>query len=168
MSDWESLLVQILELVGDSSGSRYSANLLSQAGLQALRLYSNALPQLKILTETIIMETDEVMLDEAQNLISVINVGIQTNGSYGLHVSSIAFTWSWVNGLPFVRFPLPVTGTLRVIYTASHNLAGLGGATLSTIPSVHYSLFNRLAAACAMQIRAELLREAYGQKSNEA
>jgi hypothetical protein len=168
MSDWDLLRVQILELVGDPTGSRYSANLLSQAGIQALRLYSNALPLLKILTETIITETDEVVLDEALNLMSVINVGIQTTGSHGMHGSSIAFTWSWANGLPFIRFPQPITGTLRVIYTASHSLAGLGTDTVSTVPRVHYSLLNRLAAACAMQMRAEVLREAYGQKSSEA
>jgi hypothetical protein len=168
MSDWDLLRVQILELVGDPSGSRYTNTLLVQAGIQAMRLYNNALPQIMILTEAIIAETDEVVLDEAQNLMSVIHVGIQTAGSNGLHVSSIAFTWSWANGLPFVRFPQPITGTLRVIYTASHNLAGLGDATVTTVPSVHHSLFSRLAAACAMQMRAELLREAYGQKSSEA
>ncbi len=168
MSDWDLLRVRILELVGDPSGSRYTNSLLVQAGMQALRLYSNTLPQLKMLTEELTIETDEVVLSRAENLMSVISVGIYATNKSVAHPSSIAFTWSWANGLPFVRFPQPLIGTLRVIFTTSHSLAGLGDATVSTVPSVHHSLFSRLAAACAMQIRAEALREAYGQKSSEA
>jgi hypothetical protein len=126
MSDWDILRVRILELVGDPSGSRYKDSLLVQAGMQALRLYSNTLPQLMILKEVITSETDEIVLGEAENLMSVISVGLQAVNSKGVQSSSVAFTWSWANGLPFIRFPSPVAGTLRVIYTTGQSIEGLG------------------------------------------
>ncbi len=167
MSDWENIRTRMLELVGDSDGVRYTDSMLEQSALQAIRLYSNALPQLCQLLVEIPIAQDEIILEDAAGLNAVISVcwcsGSSSNPPY-----TTAFTWSWANGIPVVRFPQTICGTLRVIYSASHTLEGVLEAEMTTVPLAHHDMLVWSGAGYAMQLRADVLREAYGQKSSES
>ncbi len=168
MSDWDTIKSRVVELLGDSDGSRYSDAVLEQAALQAIRMYTGVLPQIKSLLIEISTETDEITLEDAVGLVAVISVCWSSLGTEPVSTNSTAFTWSWADGIPYIRFPGMVCGTLRVIFSASHTLAGLCEETVTTVPDVHHSLLAWVTAGYALQSRAESIREAYGQKSSEA
>jgi len=166
MSDWDTLKISVLKLLGDSTGVRYSDAMLEQAALQAMRLYSSTLPQLCLLEIEVPEPADEVTLEDAVGLSAVISTCWYT--AENTRPVSAAFTWSWSSGMPYLRFTLAQSGWLRVIYSAGHALAGLLGAAATTVPPVHLDLLAWTVAGYAMQLRADIVREAYGAKSSEA
>ncbi|HQP09422.1 MAG TPA: hypothetical protein PLY85_10415, partial [Anaerolineaceae bacterium] len=167
MSDWDTLKASVLNLLGDSSGQRYSDAMLEQAALQALRLYSSTLPQLCFLEIEVPDPVDEVTLAEAAGLSAVISASWFTAAENARPVPA-AFTWSWSSGTPYLRFTQMQSGRLRIVYSASQTLEGLMDAAATSVPPVHFNLLAWTAAGYAMQLRADIVREAYGAKSSEA
>jgi hypothetical protein len=166
MSDWDTLKTRVLNLLGDSTGARYSDAMLEQAALQSVRLYSSTLPQLCFLEIEVPEPADEVTLGDAAGLSAVISASWYT--AENTRPVPAAFTWSWSSGTPYLRFLEAQSGRLRVVYSAGHTLAGLLGAGSTTVPPVHLDLLAWTAAGYAMQLRADVVREAYGAKSSEA
>lgn len=167
MSDWDTLKIRVLKLLGDSTGQRYTDAMLEQTALQAMRLYSSTLPQLCFLEIEVTEPVDEVTLEDAAGLSAVMSACWYT-AAENVRLVSAAFTWSWSSGTPYLRFTQAQSGRLRIVYSASHTLAGLLDAAATTVPPVHFDLLAWTAAGYAMQLRADIVREAYGAKSSEA
>ena len=167
MSDWDTLKTRVLNLLADSTGSRYSGAMLEQAALQAIRLYSGTLPQLCFLEIEVPEPVDEVTLEEAEGLSAVISASWYI-GAGNTRPVLAAFTWNWSAGVPYLRFPQAQSGRLRLVYSAGHTLEGLLGAAATSVPPVHFDLLAWTAAGYAMQLRADVVREAYGAKCSEA
>lgn len=148
-------------LLGDPDGARWSAEELEAAARQALGRYAQVRPLRRIATLTLEAPGREIPLDAVAGLQAVERVWWAYSAASPLDPPHWREFELWPGPLLFIRCgAVPQAGdVVRIWYTALHTLAGLDGATETTIEAEDEPLLALGTAACAAAARALALAE---------
>lgn len=171
MTDLTGYRSKIRIVLGDTGSDRYDDAVLDGAVRWALAAYSKALPQVKTCSINVTAEGREQSLTALTDLLTVLEVNFPYQA--GCQTPAVLQQWYFYrrdgHGLLYIsgrRSPM-AGDVIRLTYTAWHTIAGLGDATVTTIPTAHETLFENGAAGKAAMMRGIHLVEAYGRKSEE-
>ncbi len=168
MSNLASLRARVLQLLADTGGSDFSADLVDESLQRALDEYSQFNPQQGEALLTLPGDGWEIALNAVPGLLSVLDVhwpydSTAAEDEQAANRVSHWFLW-WDDAQPVLTL---VTGDhsmpqlndeLRLWYTARHTIDGLGEGTLTTVPGMHESMLVVGAAGfAAMSKSADLM-----------
>ena len=157
----------MLTILGDASGRRYTNNMLDMGIREALRNYCAFFPK----KETINMRVSEI------DGVSIILSGMLPPDAQILTARNAAGYW-----LEFADYRtdqkiylniygkknMPAVGeNLKLEVAAPHSISGLGPATITTIPEAHEIMVCKGASGYAMRIRARSVTEVFGKRPED-
>jgi len=164
MSDLADFETRILQLLADSSGTRFPAERLKEALRQALAGYNRVLPQMveaEILL-TVAGREQNLQVDPAPLfVIKLLREGHETPFQFFVRAGQPVLV---IGGSS-----VPAVGdTIGLRYAAGHSIKDLDFAIATTLPAGHESVVVRGAAGFAALLRLAAVGEAYGSKPAEA
>ena len=171
MADLTTLETRLRTLLDDPAGQRYSSTVVTAA-------FSHALTELNLRQPRLIESEFTVAIPGRDQPLAGLNkcfyllhlVRLDESSSQMLEPET-CFTYQLVNGIPVLHFRtehIPQTGEqYKVCYASAHTLAGLEGASLTTLPAELENALVEGAAGQACALRAGSLLEAYGSRGEE-
>ena len=171
MSDLSILQEQTLNFLNDPNQYIYSNEIIALALRFALLDYSSYNPRLELAVLTLSEDGHEIDLSSLVNIDSIRKVHFPWDSAkpYSEQETNIVTRWDFaiISGSARVTLEtqsntVPLVGDeLRLVYTTQHTIAGLEGASVTTIPAAHLNLLSKGAVAYALLYtasnRADLL-----------
>jgi hypothetical protein len=161
MTNLSEIITRVSSLLMDNSHQIWPEEALTESVRQALEEYNLAVPLTREESFPIENEDREILLDSLPGFREIVYIQYPwAPGEAGGGARNQVRGWhSWfAGGKPYVavRGPrvLKPGSHLRVLYLASHTLAGLDGAENTTIPAEHNGVLVRGAASYAALSRA--------------
>ena len=167
MTAWETLRTTTLQILGDEAGKRYSDGML-RVGLQfALEVYSLYFPRifnLEVVAESV--QADAAFVTLVLPGGTIINgVALRRTGSeLWQEIDCIAQPTGegfLFRSKAFVGLTMPLILCLKL--QQPHQLEGVNGATVTTIPEPHLQTLCEGTAGFALQTRAAAIAEVSGK-----
>ena len=161
---------RVLQLLSDPAQKRFSTDLITEAARQALKDFSQTAPRIVITTLTL-TTARVISLSTLTDLLYPVAIIYPYDANIAPEDQVIQpFYFYQSAGVPTVELqgPDPIAGAaLRITYAAAHTINGLDSAAVTTIMTVHESFLIIGIAAYALDQRAGLLAETYGQRSTD-
>ena len=168
MADLAGLKTRVLNLLGETGTSRFSAALLEEALRQALAAYNQAVPQVLDEAFTLAAGGREQVLSGWTPPLFILKLE-QPAEEPDREIPFQFFVRSGQAVLVIGGDEVPAAGaSYRVRYAAAHTLKDLDGAAATTLPAMHESLLVRGGAGFAALMRQAQVTEAYGVRSADA
>lgn len=170
---YADLKTRVLQLAGETTGTKYADTLVQEAFRQALSDYSMVVPQVKEYLFTVITTGRDQALTAIVDALYFIGI-IYPYTSTAPDVLTKDLQFYSTLGGPTIHFSgdtdtVPIAGQqILVKYAASHLIKDLDSATTTTLPVKHEDIFALGAAAHAMTIRMQTIIEQYGGRTADA
>lgn len=167
MKTIEDYRADMLTILGDSAGRRYSENMLDAGIREALGPYRAFFPN----KNSIIMRVTEIdgisvalsglLPPDADILTARIEAGLWLE--YSVYRTDQKL---YLNLQP--NSPVPAVGdNLKMEVSAPHCIKGLNNATMTTVPDPHEFVICKGASGYAMRIRARSVTEVFGKRPED-
>jgi hypothetical protein len=163
MTDLGGFKSRVLQLLGDTGGTRFADECLEEAMRQALTAYSLAQPQVLETEITLAVEGREQVLEVTPAPLFVIKLMREEK--------EVPFQFYVRSGQPVVVIggdSLPSAGDVyRLRYAAAHSVEDLDAETVTSLAAGHESILVRGAAGFSALMRLAGVSEAYGKRPAE-
>lgn len=171
MTDLADFTSRLRTLLGDSAGTRYPAGMTDEAFRQSLAELNSVLPLTAEQLHIVSAAGVEQAIAGVSEFQQVLRVWFPYDPG-APDAPPLADFNAWHDGaalrLRVGGGRVPAVGErLRVLYTRAHTIAGLDGATVSTINPARHSLLVLGAAGFAAALRAATVLENYGKRAQD-
>ncbi|HOV06125.1 MAG TPA: hypothetical protein PLV27_02575 [Anaerolineaceae bacterium] len=171
MADLTALETRLRSLLDDPASLRFSSTLLATAFSHALTEINHRQPRLMDSEFTVTLPGREQALSGLNECFYLLHLARLDETSHQKLEPETCFTYQLLGGIPVLHFRseyIPQAGDrFTVCYASAHTLAGLDGASLTTLPAELENALVEGAAGQACALRAGSLLEAYGSRGEE-
>ncbi len=173
MTKIDDINTRLRDLLEDSSGQRFSGDLLNVALRQSLDEINQRLPHILSTEFTVTSGGRDQSLAALNDCRYIISVTVpEENGATRELEPETCFTYLLVNGTPTLHFLgtyLPAAGdSFRICYCAGYTVEGFEGQLTTTLPAALEGALVDGAAAQACLLRAGSVVGRYGSDAQES
>ena len=166
MKTVENYRADMLTILGDAGGRRYSPSMLDMGLREALRVYRSFCPRKETVTQTVkAVDGNSLLLPALPPDVEIQTVRI-VDGPWLEFATYQTGQWVYVNvyGYP----SMPEAGTkLQLTLGCPHTIKGLDDAQQTTAADAHALTIAAGASGYAMQIRARSVTEVFGKRPED-
>ena len=166
MKTIENYRADMLTILGDAGGRRYSPSMLDMGLREALRVYKSFCPRKETMTVTVKeVEGNSLLIPALPPDVEVQTARI-AGGEWLEFATYQTGQWLYINlyGYPV----MPEAGTkLTLTLGCPHTIKGLDDAQQTSVPDAHAVTLAEGAAGYAMRIRARSVTEVFGKRPED-
>jgi hypothetical protein len=170
MSSLAGYRTRIHLILGDTSATRYSNNLVDEGLRQALDQYSKAWPQVlgtSVTVATAGRDQSLSALTGLQSILQVIYPYTATNLT-PYYFTAYYFTFGPTPNIHISGDAVPAVGEkIYITYTKAHGIKDLDSATSTSVLDTHEGTICQGAAGFSAIMRASEISEAYGSRASD-
>lgn len=166
MKTVENYRADMLTILGDAGGRRYSPSMLDMGLREALRVYRSFCPKKETIKQSVkAIDGSSVLLPPLPPGVEIQTARID-GGEWLEFATYQTDRWLYMN---LYGFPsMPAAGTqLQLTLSCPHTIKGLDDAQQTTVPDVHAVTVAEGAAGYAMRIRARSITEVFGKRPED-
>lgn len=167
MKTVENYRADMLTILGDAGGRRYTPSMLDMGLREALRVYRSFCPRKETVTQTVkAVDGNSLLLPALPPDVEIQTARIE--GGEWLYFAACQMD-RWLYLKPYGGFPGIVQAGTRLQLTLGcpHTIQGLDDAQQTTVPDVHALTVCTGAAGHAMRIRARSVTEVFGKRPED-
>lgn len=166
MKTIDNYRANMLTILGDAGGRRYSPSMLDMGLREALPVYRSFCPRKETIKQSVkAVDGSSVLLPPLPPDVEIQTARID-GGEWLEFATYQTDRWLYMN---LYGFPsMPAVGTqLQLTLSCPHTIKGLDDAQQTTVPDHHAGTLIRGAAGYAMRIRARSVTEVFGKRPED-
>jgi len=167
MKTVENYRADMLTILGDATGRRYSESMLDMGLREALKVYGVYCPRKDLIKQRVV-SVDDTTVELPGFLYAGMEILTVRNDSGDWFDFSAYYTPDriYLNLYRAVRWPA-VGDMLTMEVSGPHTVKGMDGQTVTTVPDAHSLAVASGAAGYSMRIRARSVTEVFGKRPED-